>query len=373
MCRWRVETGAPLRGWGAGLMTTMIAAWIALLRAGVWACALRRGTLPALRGLPVLALVWMLAWLLVPLPASAAPRTAAPSESTASVPSAPRAIWVWEDDSYALLEQGALVPAALRFFRQQGIGTVYLYADAHQGRNLLVSQPQRYAQLITQLHRAGLQVHALLGSWPLQTHRYILPAMRPQALQMVQRVLDYNRDAPPAARFDGINLDIEPHVLDDWAERREHYLQLFLQLSEAWMALKRASGQTLQIGPALVFWLDGIEVLHGGRRRPASEHMQDIYDHVVLMNYRNRADGPDGLLAHAERELAYGQRIGKPVLLGVETAPNEIAKLTFDGLTPVRMSQVLGEVERALAGQPAFGGFVIHHYGSYRRWLERTR
>ena len=282
---------------------------------------------------------------------------------------AQHALWVWEEDSYALLEQPAQASDALRFFKRQGIGTVYLYADAHAGQNLLLERPQLYAQLIAQLHRQGIQVHALLGSWPLHTERYIFPENRPQALQMVQRVLDYNQAAAPEARFDGINLDIEPHVLDDWSSRRELYLQQFLQLSEAWMALKRQSNQRLQIGPAIAFWLDGIAVRHAGQTKPASEHLQDIYDHVVLMDYRNRADGPDGILSHAQDEIAYGRRIGKPVWIGLETAPNEIRKLTFFDKRPPEMAHEMARVREQLAGERAWGGFAIHHYRSYRQWL----
>ena len=282
---------------------------------------------------------------------------------------AQHALWVWEEDSYALLEQPAQASEALRFFKRQGIGSVYLYADAHEGRNLLLERPQLYAQLIARLRREGIGVHALLGSWPLHTERYIFPENRPQALQMVQRVLDYNRAAAPEARFEGINLDIEPHVLEDWSARREHYLQQFLQLSEAWMALKRQHNQTLQIGPAIAFWLDGIPVRHAGRTKPASEHLQDIYDHVVLMDYRDRADGPDGILSHAQDEIAYGRKIGKPVWIGLETAPNEIRKLTFFYKRPHEMAREMARVCEQLAGEAAFGGFAIHHYRSYRQWL----
>lgn len=37
------------------------------------------------------------------------------------------------------------------------------------------------------------------------------------------------------------------------------------------------------------------------------------------------------------------------------------------------LGAALGLVEREMATQPAFGGFVIHHDGSCRRWLERAR
>jgi hypothetical protein len=282
-----------------------------------------------------------------------------------------RAIWMWEEDSWAMLKSTAQARDKIAFLKRQGIGTLYIYADAHAGENLIVQQPALYARLIGQLHREGMQVHALLGSWPLHTERYILPENRDKALQMVQRVLDYNQQAVSEARFDGINLDIEPHVLDDWSSRREPYLQMFLNVSEAWMALKRRMNQTLKMGPAITFWLDGIRVTHAGQTKPASEHLQDIYDHVVLMDYRDRAHGTDGILSHAQDELAYGRRIGKPVWLGIETSPNEIRKLSFDHLRPPQMEHELGLVRQALADEPAFAGIVIHHYDSYRRWLAR--
>ena len=284
---------------------------------------------------------------------------------------AQRAVWVWEEDAYAMLERSDRAADALRFFKRQGIDTVYLYADAHDNRHLLLQQPQRYAQWIGQLHRQGLRVHALLGSWPLHTERYIFPENRDKALQMVQRVLDYNQAAAPEARFDGINLDIEPHVLDDWSSRREQYLQMFMALSEAWMALKRQMNSPIQIGPAIAFWLDGIPVRHAGQTKPASEHLQDIYDHVVLMDYRDHAHGPDGILSHAQDELAYGRKIGKRVMLGIETSDSEIRKLSFFHKRPAQMEQELALVRQALQDEPAFAGFVIHHYGSYRQWLQR--
>lgn len=287
--------------------------------------------------------------------------------------SSAQAIWMWEEDSYRMLESPKQTTDKLNFLKGQGIATLYLYADAHQGRNWLLEQPKRYARLIEQLHAHGIQVHALLGSWPLHTERYIFPENRHLALQMVQRVLDYNQQASNEARFDGINLDIEPHVLEGWSSQREVYLQQFLQVSEAWMALKRRMNQNIQIGPAIAFWLDGIAVRHAGVLKPASQHLQDIYDHVVLMDYRDHAHGPDGILSHAQDELQYGQRIGKPVWLGVETSPSEIQKLSFNHLNPLQMKRELSAVQQALRDSPAFAGFVIHHYGSYRRWLRQAK
>ena len=285
---------------------------------------------------------------------------------------APTAIWMWEQDSEEALENPTQAKEMIGFLKRHHIETLYLYADAHHGRHLLLSQPQLYARLIEQLHQRGIQVHALLGSWPLHTERYIFPENREQALLMVQRVLDYNHTAPALARFDGINLDIEPHILDDWSTRKVEYLQMFLNVSEAWMLLKRQMNETLQMGPAMAFWLDGIDVEHAGRSKPASEHLQDIYDHVVLMDYRDHAEGPDGILSHASHELDYARKIGKRVMLGVETSPSDIRKLSFNHMTPSQMTHELDLVSQELSDHPAFAGFVVHHYGSYRTWLTQS-
>ena len=284
---------------------------------------------------------------------------------------AQRAIWMWEEDSYAMLERPQLASENIRFLKRQGISTLYLYADAHEGRLLLTQQPGLYARLIQQLHSEGMEVHALLGSWPLHTERYVLPEYRAVALAMLQRVLDYNAQAHPSARFDGVNLDIEPHVLDSWSSKREELLTQFVDLGSAFMALKRRANQPIRIGPAIPFWLDGIAIRWGGKTKPASEHLQDVFDHVVLMDYRDRAEGPDGILSHARNEIAYGRQIGKPVWLGIETAPNEIRKVSFYHLREADMERELAITRRALADEPAFGGFVVHHFSSYKRWLGR--
>jgi hypothetical protein len=134
----------------------------------------------------------------------------------------------------------------------------------------------------------------------------------------------------------------------------------------------RASGQPIAVGPAIPFWLDGITLDWRGARKPASEHVQDIFDYVALMDYRDHAAGGDGMIAHAAGEMAYAERTGKTVVAGVETSPNELAKVSFDHLSPADMERELGLVEQAFVSQRAFGGFALHHYASYRRWLQRA-
>jgi len=282
---------------------------------------------------------------------------------------APRAIWTWEEDSYAMLEQPAAAGRAIGFLQSKSIDTVFLYADAFGGRNLIRDQPQLYKRLIRRLHASNMKAYALLGSGYLHTERYVLPKHRAEAQAMLQRVLDYNKTAAPEERFDGINVDIEPHILAEWSTRKMDLLREFVELSDALMRAKQASGLTLPLGPAIPFWLDGISVEYRGVLKPVSQHVQDLYDYVALMDYRDRALGGDGIVSHAMDELSYADKVGRQVLIGVETLPNAIKKVSFEHLKEADLERELGLTTKAVGGMKPFGGFVIHHYGQYRKWL----
>ncbi|WP_266168870.1 hypothetical protein [Dyella subtropica] len=285
-----------------------------------------------------------------------------------------RAIWIWETESYAMVKDPAVAEEAVTYLKSKHIDSVYLYADAYEGHDLLVEQPQLYRGFIERLHGQHLKVYALLGSAYLHTENYVLPAYRKKAEAMFRRVVKYNVAAPQMARFDGANLDIEPHLLDEWNDKsRERLLTDFIDMGDALMRIKREYGATLAVGPAIPFWLDGIELEWKGVRRPASEHIIDLFDYVALMDYRHKAEGSDGILSNAASEIAYSNRVGKKVMIGLEVSPNEIDKVTFDKVGPKVFEQEVRKVEQALRDEPSFGGFAIHHYRAYRRWVERDR
>jgi hypothetical protein len=306
------------------------------------------------------ALAWLAALLLLP--------------GGPAVAATPRAVWTWERDSYAMLESRAEADAAFAFLRGKQVDTIYLYADAFRGRNLIADQPQRYRSFIAQAHERGFRVYALLGSAYLHTERYILPGERTAATAMMKRVLDYNAGAAVEERFDGANLDIEPHLLDEWNDAsRENLLRDFLEVSAAWMAMKKESGQALAIGPAMPFWFDGIPMQWRGRVRPASEHFADLYDYVALMDYRDHADGRDGIIAHAAKEMAYAEKAGKQVVIGLELTPNELKKVTFNHRREADLEREMAATEKAYGKSKAFGGFALHHYRGYREWVAKQR
>ena len=283
-----------------------------------------------------------------------------------------RALWIWEAESYAMVEKPEVAADAIAFMKKNGVNTLYLYADAYKSRNLIADNPALYRSFIESAHEKGMHVYALLGSAYLHTETYILPERRADAQAMFQRVLTYNQAAPPAARFDGINMDIEPHLLNAWNDdTRVELMRQFLEMSAALMRLKTLAGADLSVGPAIPFWLDGMQLDWRGQRRPVSEHVIDLYDYVALMDYRDKAEGRDGILSHAASEIAYANKVGKRVVIGLETTKNDIDKVTFYEEGPRVMEREISKVSAALAKEPSFAGYALHHYREWRAWLQR--
>ena len=295
-----------------------------------------------------------------------------PARGAETARAAERAIWVWEPETYAMLDSRATADATVAFLAEKRIGCAYLYADAYRGRNLLADSPAAYGQLIRRLHDRGIRTYALIGSWYLHTEQYVLPERHGDAAAALRRVLEYNARAPEAERFAGVNLDIEPHMLKQWnTMTRAGLMQNFLDLGRLLMAVKRDLGATIPVGPAIPFWLDGIALDWGGAVKPASEHMIDTFDYVALMDYRDHAEGRNGTIALARSELEYAARAGKRVAIGLDVSPGEPRSVTFDHLREADLEATLAATELAYRDNPAFDGFVIHHLAAYRAWLAR--
>jgi hypothetical protein len=281
---------------------------------------------------------------------------------------APMALWVWERETFRLLDDGQWRRDTLHFLHRRGFDALYLYADSYHGRLPLRDEPQLYRAAISELHASGFRVYALLGSADLETQNYIFPERRDAAMAMVNRVFDYNDAAARGQRFDGINLDVEPYLTTLWDSDPPRVLGLYLDLSDAIMRSKRTHGSTIVVGPAMPFWYDGDVVTWRGHTRPMNEHVQSLYDYVAIMDYRDHADGSDSIISLAASEMAFAAKIGRPVVIGVDTGPGGLQKLSFHHRDEGYMRDELAKVRAHYGESPAFGGFAVHHLGTYLSW-----
>jgi hypothetical protein len=175
-------------------------------------------------------------------------------------------------------------------------------------------------------HKTRLQIHALDGD-----PEYCARLKHSIPLGVVEAILAFNQASPPEQRFDGIHFDNEPHLLLGWCDRtrRERMLKEFLDVHvECQRRARLQSG--LAFGVDLPFWWHHIdkqtgrpvaEITFNGKKKPASWHCVDHLDNVGIMNYRDNADGADGMVVNGQDILRYAEETkGARVFMGVETS-----------------------------------------------------
>jgi hypothetical protein len=230
-----------------------------------------------------------------------------------------RAMWLWETP--AVTSGRDARRRLVQFCRTEGITDLFVqlpYEAERVDEGWTISWDRESLRpLIAELHATGVTVHALDGD-----PRFSLPEWHGQVMATIQSIALYNRESPPAERFDGIRYDIEPYLLPGFGGvRRTEILQQYLTIVAASSASAAQAG--LVYGVDIPAWFDERNELFepmaevGGR--PVSELIIDIVDNVGIMDYRTQAYGADGTIAHAQGELRYAADVGKRVFLGLET------------------------------------------------------
>ena len=235
----------------------------------------------------------------------------------------PRATWVWGTEMLLMLDSPVFRDTVLLFLKERKLTTVYLYAAQLFGTGSypLVDRPDEYATLVSKFHVHGIEVYALLDAVDVSVDSPIIDHFR--------NVLDYNNSRIEDEKFDGASLDIEPWQNPDWESNRPELSQDYLDLAGELMAIKEAQNPELIVGPTMPFWFDTFAVDRNGISRPMNEHTQNIYDYVTILAFRDKARGIDSIIFHTRNELEYAVIIDQPIVIGVETNPGELDKVTF--------------------------------------------
>jgi acetyltransferase-like isoleucine patch superfamily enzyme len=292
-----------------------------------------------------------------------------------------RSMWLWEPAAYQLVESAGAESVLGQFMNSSSVSThlrktIYFYADQYDGGYDLVNNPAGYRNFIAWAHSQGYKVFALLASGFYLAPEYSYDRYQSKAVALVENVLNYNISSAANQQFDGINTDFEPHGLPDWTNSKisPTVPQQWLDNMNAMMKRKAASGQNLNIGPAMPrqFISDNIcsSVNWNGTTEACYQHAQDITDYVTEMDYRTIATGTDSIVYWGQDCVNYATQIGKHCMLGVETtdinASGDPAKISFYTNGETYMENTLATVFSNFASSAGFLGMAIHHYDAYR-------
>ncbi|RAR44164.1 hypothetical protein [Paenibacillus sp. MDMC362] len=255
-----------------------------------------------------------------------------------------KATWIWQTD---LIQDGG--EELLDFSREEGINLIFLQIDRQMPSEV-------YEAFIQRAHENQMAVHALGGDprWALTEHREDM-------LGLADWVINYNGKVSIGSRFDGIHLDIEPYVLAEWEDEQDIIINTWEQ--NLMVFLNQVSGSDLELGIDIPFWFDQYTLANG---TGLNEWLIGTFDHVTVMAYRNEVESEHGILDLTRDELELANRLGKQILIGVNTKemPGE-PHTSFYGHGKERMNAKLEHLSGALSSYASFAGIAIH---DIRNW-----
>ncbi|MBN1940384.1 MAG: hypothetical protein JW843_12425 [Candidatus Aminicenantes bacterium] len=240
------------------------------------------------------------------------------------------AAWVWNTEQ--VMSSRAEQNALLTHLAAEGINLIYMNIPFKFGS--FAFDETEMGGLMMLLRQKGIETAALLGDKELalsRNHAFVKNA--------IKGIIDFNSRVAAQARFSGIQLDIEAHLLPGfYASKRGDILAQYLRILSDAAGLAR-SGR-LSFGVDIPSWFDQVEPSSGGvmsadlsgRTKPVYEHVIDLCDRVNVGVRRTSTGGVEGIMAQAVGELAYASRTGKKIYVGLETRPVEGERVfTFRG------------------------------------------
>lgn len=304
-----------------------------------------------------------------------------------------RAVWLWGDNagstsdeqqkSQYLLELVSDANRQREFFHRVlrlGINRVYLNVNLDtEGRFAFAGHLDALAGFIEKAHASRIQIYALFGHGSYanpENHHKINGAGG-----LIDAINAFN--ALHRSGFDGVQSDVEPYfdpatgAATDLLVGGPPFLQLTRGMADRLNRYQRPQGGPIPLEAAIPFWYamaadDGSPprvVQFEGKSDTLDRHILRIVSSVAVMAYRDRSDGPNGVIALATPTIHAAQELGKDVLIALETQkPNPKFGVTShitlfeEGMTGAgRLSE---EVSAHFATSPSFRGIAWHHYES---------
>jgi hypothetical protein len=266
----------------------------------------------------------------------------------AEVPLQVKATWIW-DAALILTEPKQIMD----FAKLQNINLIYLQIDT----SLSDASYSTFIQLATE---KDIEIHALGGD-----PHWVLPSEQKELKSLISWVKDYNRKVSIKQQFRGVHIDVEPYILPDWNKDRSKIVKLWMETIRIYSAAMKDSGLTK--GADIPFWLDGIPTSTAAGAPTLGEWIIGQMDHVTIMAYRNMADTSNGIIALTVDELAVAEKLGKKVIVAVETLPSEEGKfISFSKRGKTALTIELEKVVNAMQDNPAFLGYAVHDYRGWR-------
>jgi hypothetical protein len=317
-----------------------------------------------------------------PTPTSAPIPTATPLPTpTPTPPTGPRPVpagdiygtWVWDDVSSVT---DAKMQSIVDNAATGGFTVIYLTVDKYIELNALTAGVTKTAQInaynaalvkfITLANSKGIAVMAEAGwkDWVTGTYRT-------KPITILNFVASFNNTQ--AARFSGVQFDIEPYLLSTYEKNKASVLTSFVTLVGEIVNANKSLGLTLEF--VIPHFYDCLQnwtpkITYNGKTDCTFNHLLTLLDQspnstISIMAYRNFAIGDNGVIAISQEEVS--QAAGHPtkVVIAQETGNVDPDYVTYFGTSKSYLFGELAKVVNKFGSWDGFGGIAIHYLDPY--------
>ena len=269
--------------------------------------------------------------------------------TAAATPSTYKGMWSWRDSD---IINSAAQQNLLNFAVANGVNDIYVSAQG-----LIRDYPSQLAAFINNAANKGISVELLYGdpTWAL-TPNY------QQALDQVSKANDFVNSLT-GARPLALHFDVEPNSLSGWGTNQVNYGN---QLIDLYAKIMAAKNPNLLLNIDIAMGYEYVSITRSGVAKTLTQWLIDTSDRTTLMDYRDFANGVDGIIYHADHPVNYAATKGKLSYVGVETncglTPE---KVTFCEEGRSALDTELGIAKSNYSCNQGFGGIAIHDYVGY--------
>ena len=271
----------------------------------------------------------------------------------------PRAMWLWKLDPVTSQQ---VRDDLFTFCRDTAITHIYLFLGEAPIMQSSPAYLDQLAEFLTQARQHGITIDALTGNplWALRENHQVL-------LEWIGSFLAYNAKRPEHARIDGVHLDVEPYLLQQWEQEKASLKQQYIELMQKCRTLIDGARQPLfELGIAIPIFYD--------REGDFERQVLQYVSYCGLMDYY---DAAVDIIEKAMPHITLASQMQRRMVIGVET--QDLVQMgqgkrrnTFHEEGWEEMERELAAVAKEFASEPGFGGVAIHAYESYRL-LQRGR
>ncbi|MEG0570847.1 MAG: hypothetical protein RR497_04290 [Oscillospiraceae bacterium] len=266
----------------------------------------------------------------------------------------------------------------LDFLEKNNVSEIYL---AIGGMTLDGEQPKEGQELVTESEvrsfvrdcsSRDIRVAGLIGISGEGTKKWLDPENgRTQFNEYAEKVFKYNQKSNDNEKLYAIHLDVEPHTIKDFLEKRSHYIQQMADFAFYATQLCKEHGLQAEYDLFAGFEHDDVAYDNKGTVRNIVDIVTSLCNSIGVMAYRNSA--VHQMAFGPSKYMPYAIKNDCRLIVGAETMPTQEGvptKITYSSVGPQEFLKEQEKLRKILDSSDCknFSG-AIHHAHSWYSFM----